>query len=229
MLLARLATRQGKPNGQYLVEKGAERDFIGAQQLLDLPGLGASLFDKLQQLSPTNNIQTCQQLQVSFSCEQLQTHLGKKQGQIIYDMVRGIDRRTLSKEYSPKSISIDVNYGIRFRTFDELTLFVKQLAAELHKRLKQAKQKGKQLTVKLRVRSSDAPIEPDKFMGCGRTDDSSRLVHLRCYTDDSTTIELETIKLLKQCNFIVADLRGVKRCDMLSLFDSQSTCLSRLA
>ncbi|CAF4422174.1 unnamed protein product, partial [Rotaria magnacalcarata] len=68
---------------------------------------------------------------------------------------------------------------------------------ELHKRLKQAKQKGKQLTVKIRVRSANAPIEPEKFMGCGKTDDSSRLINLHSYIDEPTTIELEAIKLLK--------------------------------
>jgi len=210
MLLARLATRQAKPNGEFYIEKGYEQEFISKQKLIDLPGVGLSLLDKLQQNSVHNTIETCKHIQNLLSLEQLKTLLGKKQGQTIYDMSRGIDIRTLAKDYSPKSISIDINYGIRFQTFDELTLFIKQLVTELHKRLKQAKQKGKQLTIKIRVRSSNAPIEPEKFMGCGRTDDSSRLVNLHSYTDDPNIIQSETIKLLKQFNFIVADLRGVK-------------------
>ncbi|CAF4692380.1 unnamed protein product, partial [Rotaria socialis] len=209
LLLARLATRQAKPNGQYYVEKGYEQEFIAKQKILDLPGIGLSLLDKLQQNCSHQTIETCKNVQNLFSLEQLKTILGKKQGQTIYDMSRAIDTRILSKDYLPKSISIDVNYGIRFQTFDELTLFVKQLSMELHKRLKQAKQKGKQLTVKIRVRSANAPIEPEKFMGCGRTDDSSRLINLRSYIDEPTTIELEAIKLLKQFHFIVADLRGI--------------------
>jgi DNA repair protein REV1 len=211
MLLARLATRQAKPNGEFYIEKGYEQEFISKQKLIDLPGVGLSLLDKLQQNSVHNTIETCNHIQNLLSLEQLKTLLGKKQGQTIYDMSRGIDIRTLAKDYLPKSISIDINYGIRFQTFDELTLFIKQLVTELHKRLKQAKQKGKQLTIKIRVRSSNAPIEPEKFMGCGRTDDSSRLVNLHSYTDEPTIIELETIKLLKQFNFIVADLRGVSK------------------
>ncbi len=211
MLLARLATRQAKPNGEFYIEKGYEQEFISKQKLIDLPGVGLSLLDKLQQNSVHNTIETCKHIQNLLSLEQLKTLLGKKQGQTIYDMSRGIDIRTLAKDYLPKSISIDINYGIRFQTFDELTLFIKQLVTELHKRLKQAKQKGKQLTIKIRVRSSNAPIEPEKFMGCGRTDDSSRLVNLHSYTDEPTIIELETIKLLKQFNFIVADLRGVSK------------------
>ena len=210
MLLARLATRQAKPNGQCYVEKGYEHEFIAKQKLIDLPGLGSSLLEKLQQVAPQKSVETCKQLQTSFSVDQLKTLLGRKQGQTIYDMSRGIDLRTLNKEYAPKSISVDVNYGIRFQTFDELTLFVKQVVQELHKRLKQAKQKGKQITVKIRVRMANAPIEPEKFMGCGRTDDSSRLANLHQYTDDPTVIETEAIKLLKQLNFIVADLRGVR-------------------
>ncbi|CAF0919897.1 unnamed protein product [Rotaria sordida] len=219
MLLARLATRQAKPNGQYYIEKGYEQEFISKQKILDLPGIGLSLLDKLQQNYSHHTIETCKQIQNLFSLEQLKTILGKKQGQTIYDMSRGIDMRTLSKDYLPKSISIDVNYGIRFQTFDELTLFIKQLSLELHKRLKQAEQKGKQLTVKIRVRCSDAPIEPEKFMGCGKTDDSSRLINLHSYIDDPTIIELETIKLLKQFHFIVADLRGIG----LSITQLQST------
>jgi DNA repair protein REV1 len=210
MLLARLATRQAKPNGEYYVGRGYEQEFISKQKVLDLPGIGHSILDKLQQISTHHTIETCKQIQNLFTLEQLKTILGKKQGQTIYDMSRGIDTRTLNKDYLPKSISIDINYGIRFQTFDELTVFVKQLVIELHKRLKQAKQKGKQLAVKIRVRAANAPIEPEKFMGCGRTDDSSRLVNLHSFTDDPVTIETETIKLLKQLNFIVADLRGVR-------------------
>lgn len=210
MLLARLATRQAKPNGQYYVEKGYEQEFIGKQKIIDLPGIGSSLLDKLQQIAPQKSMETCKQVQTSFSIDQLKTFLGRKQGQTVYDMARGIDIRTLNKDYAPKSISVDVNYGIRFQTFDELTLFVKQVVQELHKRLKQAKQKGKQITVKIRVRMANAPIEPEKFMGCGRTDDSSRLANLHSYIDDPAVIESETIKLLKQLNFIVADLRGVR-------------------
>jgi DNA repair protein REV1 len=210
MLLARLATRQAKPNGEYYIERGYEQEFISKQKILDLPGIGLSILDKLKQISSHNTIETCKHIQNLFSLEQLKNILGKKQGQIIYDMSRGIDIRILNKDYRPKSISIDINYGIRFQTFDELIIFIKQLVMELHKRLKQAKQKGKQLTVKIRVRSVNAPIEPEKFMGCGQTDDSSRLVNLHSYTDDPVIIETETIKLLKQLNFIVADLRGVR-------------------
>jgi DNA repair protein REV1 len=211
MLLARLATRQAKPNGEYYVGRGYEQEFISKQKVLDLPGIGHSILDKLQQILTHHTIETCKQIQNLFTLEQLKTILGKKQGQTIYDMSRGIDTRTLNKDYLPKSISIDINYGIRFQTFDELTVFVKQLVIELHKRLKQAKQKGKQLAVKIRVRAANAPIEPEKFMGCGRTDDSSRLVNLHSFTDDPVTIETETIKLLKQLNFIVGDLRGVRK------------------
>ena len=210
MLLARLATRHAKPNGQYYIKKNNEQKFISQQKILDLPGIGTSILDKLQAFSQYNHIELCQHIQNLFTLEQLKTILGKKQGQTIYDMSRGIDKRILSKDYLPKSISIDINYGIRFQTFTELTLFIKQLTNELYKRLKQVQQKGKQITVKIRIRSMNAPIEPEKFMGCGKTDDSSRLVNLKFYTDDSMIIEHETIKLLKQFNFIVADLRGVK-------------------
>ncbi|CAF0732253.1 unnamed protein product [Adineta steineri] len=209
MLLARLATRQAKPNGQCYIEKGYEQEFISKQKIIDLPGIGSSILDKLQQTSLHKSIETCKHVQNLFSLEKLKSVLGTKQGQTIYDMTRGIDIRTLAKDYSPKSISIDINYGIRFQTFDELNLFIKQLATELQKRLQQAKQKGKQLTVKIRVRSVNAPIVTEKFMGCGKTDDSSRLVNLHSFTDDLTIIELETIKLLKQMNFVVSDLRGI--------------------
>lgn len=216
MLLARLATRQAKPNGEFYVERGYEQEFISKQKLIDLPGVGGSILDKLQQTSLHHTIETCKQVQNSLPLEQLKTILGQKQGQTIYDMCRGIDTRTLNKEYSPKSISVDINYGIRFENFDELSIFVKQMVMELHKRLKQAKQKGKQISVKIRVRAPNAPIEPEKFMGCGRTDDSSRLVNLHSFTDDPIIIENEIIKLLKQLNFIVADLRGVRTREILS-------------
>ena len=76
MLLARLATRQAKPNGEFYVERGYEQEFISKQKILDLPGIGTSILDKLQQISPHHTIETCKHVQNCFSLEQLKTKFG---------------------------------------------------------------------------------------------------------------------------------------------------------
>lgn len=64
---------------------------------------------------------------------------------------RGEDDRKLIYEYRPKSVSAEVNYGIRFRNKDESDNFVKQLCDEVEKRLDDVEMIGKTVTLKLMV------------------------------------------------------------------------------
>ena len=83
--------------------------FSASQKVDDLPGVGWSLGQKLQTLGA----ETCADLQ-KFSCQALQKEFGPKTGLLLYQYCRGIDDRNLKTERERRSVSAEINYGIRF-------------------------------------------------------------------------------------------------------------------
>ena len=61
----------------------------------------------------TMGVETCADLQ-KFSSQVLQREFGPKTGLLLYQYSRGIDDRTLRTERERKSVSAEINYGIRF-------------------------------------------------------------------------------------------------------------------
>uniref|UniRef100_A0A158R405 DNA repair protein REV1 n=1 Tax=Syphacia muris TaxID=451379 RepID=A0A158R405_9BILA len=107
MLIARLATRHAKPNGQFLVKDEEISSFIKKEKVSSLPGIGYSTRAKA-----VGTVDTCEELQ-NIPVERLQTLFGAKTGLQIYNLSRGIDKdRDLLEISSRKSVSCDVNYGI---------------------------------------------------------------------------------------------------------------------
>lgn len=71
----------------------------------------------------------------------------------------------MKKEKIRKSVSAEINYGIRFKLVEEVDDFLTNLSEELAKRLKNIEAKAKCLTLKLKVRAEGAPKETAKFLG----------------------------------------------------------------
>lgn len=88
----------------------------------------------------------------------LQTELGKKGGETIQEQARGIDKKPLNFDHERKSVSADVNYGIRFNTQEEAINFLQSLANEVHTRLTETGMRARCLTLKLLVRAKYAPV-----------------------------------------------------------------------
>lgn len=95
-------------------------------------------------------IKTCGDLQL-LTLKKLQEQFGTKVGDTLYKHSRGIDDRPLVYEHERKSVSAEVNYGIRFKDNNEADFFFKQLCEEVHSRLTEIKMKGKCITLKLMV------------------------------------------------------------------------------
>jgi hypothetical protein len=72
-------------------------------------GVGWALANKLQLMG----IAECGDLQ-TLSLPQLQKEFGPKTGQSLYNYSRGIDHREIKLEQERKSVSAEINYGIRF-------------------------------------------------------------------------------------------------------------------
>ncbi|KAG8586852.1 hypothetical protein GDO81_005499 [Engystomops pustulosus] len=204
ILLARMATRRAKPDGQYHLKPEDVDDFIRGQLVSTLPGVGRSMEYKLASL----NVKTCGDLQ-NLTMSKLQKEFGPKTGQMLYRFCRGLDDRPIRKERERKSVSAEINYGIRFTKTSEAEAFLMNLSEEIQRRLESAKMKGKKLTLKIMVRKAGAPLEPAKFGGHGICDNIARTVTLDQATDNAKVIGKETLKMFQSMKLNVTDMRGV--------------------
>ena len=170
MLLAKLATRRAKPAGSFHLTEVDIPSFLAPLDVEDFPSIGWSIRKKIEEKYGST---TCKDL-LEHSKAALQRTLGPKTGEMVYGYLRGIDERKLEPHKERKSISAEMNvssvplysaesqYGIRFQNNEQAEICVKDLAAEVAKRLRQINAKGRLLTLKLLQRHPDAPIEPPK-------------------------------------------------------------------
>ncbi|XP_076989976.1 DNA repair protein REV1 isoform X3 [Tamandua tetradactyla] len=204
ILLARMATRKAKPDGQYHLKPEEVDDFIRGQLVTNLPGVGRSMESKLTSLG----IKTCGDLQY-MTMAKLQKEFGPKTGQMLYRFCRGLDDRPVRTEKERKSISADINYGIRFTQPKEAETFLLSLSEEIQRRLEAAGVRGKRLTLKIMVRKPGAPVESAKFGGHGICDNIARTVTLDQATDSATIIGKATLNMFHTMKLNISDMRGV--------------------
>lgn len=203
-LLARLATKKAKPDGQFYLEPGIVMDFMKNIDILDVPGVGRTLGHKLSTLG----ISTCGELS-ALSLQTLQSEFGNKTGLSLYKHCRGEDDRKLNYDYKPKSVSADVNYGIRFQNKEESNNFVRQLCNEVEKRLDDIEMNGKTVTLKLMIRNAEAPKESAKFLGHGFCDNITKSSSLTKPTSNSRIIFQVVNKIMNQLDIDPTELRGI--------------------
>ncbi|KAJ1522287.1 hypothetical protein ONE63_002587 [Megalurothrips usitatus] len=203
-LLARLATRKAKPDGMFHLEQSMVVEYMMSVDVKDLPGVGRTMAGQLQGM----DVVTCGDLQ-KLSKAELCEEMGAKTGELLYNLCRGQDNRPLNFDHQRKSVSAEVNYGIRFKNQQETDLFIRQLAVEVETRLKEAHVKGCSVTLKLLVRAKDAPIETAKYMGHGVCDTLSRSSKLSRAVCDADSIADEALQMLKKLCVNPCDLRGI--------------------
>uniref|UniRef100_A0A336KCQ3 DNA repair protein REV1 n=1 Tax=Culicoides sonorensis TaxID=179676 RepID=A0A336KCQ3_CULSO len=203
-LQARLATKEAKPDGQFLMENIDE--YIKSLAISELPGVGTSTSYKLEKID--GNLKTCGDLQ-NLSLPKLHLEFGKKFGESLYQFCRGIDPRPLQLEHVRQSISVDVNYGIRFTAHSEVEFFLGQIAEELHERMDEIHHRGKKLTLKILIRAKDAPVETAKYLGTGLCDAVNRTNVLTEFTCDTNVIREHIIKMYRDMNLPPHELRGI--------------------
>ena len=204
MLLARLSTRTAKPNGQFYLSADQAEDYLASLNVRDLPGVGYSTTNKLRTMS----IESCGELR-ALPLAKLQKDFGLKNGTMLYEYSRGIDSRELKVTSERKSVSVDINYGIRFTDISEAQALIKDLADELAKRAKEAEVAGGNVTLKLKIRKADVPRETWKYLGHGVCDSVSRSTLLLQPTQEAKEICQFSLKLLKQVKVVASDIRGM--------------------
>ncbi|RAH48994.1 putative DNA damage repair protein Mus42 [Aspergillus brunneoviolaceus CBS 621.78] len=204
ILQAKVALRKAKPAGQSQLKPDEVLDFIGGLTVQSLPGVGHSMGAKLEELG-VKFVKDVREL----TRERLTSSLGPKTGVKLWEYARGIDRTEVGNETIRKSVSAEVNWGIRFVNQNQAEDFIRSLCDELHKRLVENLVKGKQLTLKVMRRAADAPLEAVKHLGHGKCDIVNRSVMLGVATNASEVLGREAVAMLRSFGISPGDLRGL--------------------
>ena len=204
ILLAKVALRKAKPAGQHQIKPEEVFDFVGELKVTDLPGVAYSIGGKLEEIGVTS-VKDVRQL----TKERLITVLGPKTGEKIWDYSRGIDRTEVGEQVVRKSVSAEVNWGIRFISQPEAEEFVRNLCGELQRRLVDQKVKGRQLTIKIMKKATDAPLDPPKHLGHGKCDTYNKSIVLGVATNSAEITGREAVSILRSYGFSPGQLRGL--------------------
>ncbi|CAL5438082.1 unnamed protein product [Camellia sinensis] len=202
LLMARLATRAAKPDGQFYIPPEKVDDYLHELPIKALPGIGHVLEEKLK----VRQIQTCGQLRM-ISKESLQKDFGIRTGDMLWKYSRGIDDRLVGMVQESKSVGAEVNWGVRFNDLKDCQHFLTNLCKEVSLRLQGCTVQGRCFTLKIKKRRNDA--EPVKYMGCGDCENLSHSITVPMATDDVELIQRITTQLFGSFHIDVKDIRGV--------------------
>ncbi|KAI5987483.1 hypothetical protein EDD15DRAFT_2173399 [Pisolithus albus] len=209
--LARIATRKAKPAGLFHLKRDDVQKVLEPLDIDDLHGFGYSTREKAKEKLGTANVGEL----AKKSKGQLCAALGKGTGETLYKAIRGIDDRKLESDKPRRSVSCDINYGVRFENNEQTETFIYQMAEEVARRMSNISVRGRSLTLKIMKRDPSAPKEAPKarFLGHGICETFNKQTPLSNIhgqaTSDSKDIGEHAWKLLKSFNFDPRELRGV--------------------
>ncbi|QDS71682.1 hypothetical protein FKW77_008090 [Venturia effusa] len=204
ILLAKVALRKAKPAGQHHIRPEEVLDFVGKLEVTSLPGVAYSIGSKLEAMG----IKFVKDIR-EFTKEKMSNSLGPKTGEKLWEYARGIDRKEVGDVEIRKSVSAEVNWGVRFYNQEQVDEFMDNLSGELEKRLIKERVKGKQLSLKIMRKSKDAPLDPPKHLGHGKCDTFNKSVILGVATNSKEVLGREAISMLKSFGFTPGELRGI--------------------
>ncbi|KAI6046688.1 hypothetical protein EDC04DRAFT_2557680 [Pisolithus marmoratus] len=209
--LARIATRKAKPAGLFHLKHDDIRRVLDPLDIDDLHGFGHSTREKAKDKLGTANVGELAKKSKGQLCEAL----GKGTGETLYKAIRGIDDRKLESDKPRRSVSCDINYGVRFENNEQTEAFIYRMADEVARRMDNISVRGRSLTLKIMKRDPSAPKEAPKarFLGHGICETFNKQTALsnvhRQATSDSKDIGDHAWKLLKSFNFDPRELRGI--------------------
>ncbi|CDR96141.1 ImpB/MucB/SamB family protein, putative [Babesia bigemina] len=198
--------------------------FMESVPLRELPGVGYRAMALLQSCGYVS----CSDV---HDREELKGLLGDKLGNTVYQFCRGLDYRNIntaekrSHIVKNKTISAAINYGVRVTEMEQVHEYMRQLISQTWERVEIASEnlRGQeadsgiagiaqaQITLKLRVRSPEASVEPAKYMGCGLCDEYTASVAGDLLSQKSVLASLKACwkKITAKQSILLEDLRGI--------------------
>lgn len=213
VLLAKLAIKKAKPDGFFYLHDTIET-FLDQTKIRDIPGIGRSLELRLSEELhiPAVFVRDVKQMTLT----KLSTVFGEKTGLKLFQNCRGIDPTDIALDLTTsdallgrKSVSVDINWGIRFDTHEQAEVFLMSLAKEIHSRLIDLGVCGSSMTLRIARRSPGSPVNPPKFLGMGRCDFFSKSTRLGVPTNDWGIIGSEMKSIFRILNIPAKELRGM--------------------
>uniref|UniRef100_A0A0X3NRB1 DNA repair protein REV1 n=1 Tax=Schistocephalus solidus TaxID=70667 RepID=A0A0X3NRB1_SCHSO len=203
----------GLPDCLIYEMEGEGRNYLDSLPISSLPGIGRSTAERLL----TKHVTTCGDLRQKLSLPQLSNLLGAKTGKRLYQLCQGKDSSDLMLDRFAKSVSAEINYGVRLASWPEVQDFVSSLVFELASRMEHAATDaddrlgvlGRTLVVRLLTRRADQPKEAVKFMGHGICDTWTRTVQLPTPTRDVSFLTSQCMSVLRRINPDPTDIRGM--------------------
>ncbi len=120
-LVAKLAVERAKPKpgtgatGVHVVDPGREGEFLATFSLAELPLVGPKFQERLAKLG----MKTVRDV-LPYDATTLARWLGEREGEWLYERVRGIDRSEVESRGEAKSISRDETFAEDIRSDEEL-------------------------------------------------------------------------------------------------------------
>jgi DNA polymerase-4 len=143
--MAKLATEAAKPDGQFIVPKESELEFLHALPVEALWGVGPATLAGLQRLG----VVTIGQLAELPEATVVRS-LGPTQGRHLLELANASDPRPVVPDVGAKSISVEETYDRDLQGMDLLTTALLAHAQRLSDRLHRAGLAARTLTMKLR-------------------------------------------------------------------------------
>ncbi len=143
--IAKMASAAAKPNGLLAIANGEEQTFLDSLPLRSIWGVGKQSLQKLEQ----NDICTVVQLRNTDSIK-LQRLFGKKAGQRLQKLAKGIDPGIMDRETKSHSISNEHTFFQDVHSFEELESSLFELCYSVWFRILHEQKTGKTISIRLR-------------------------------------------------------------------------------
>lgn len=142
--LAKIASDYNKPDGLFVIKPQQAQEFIDRLPVNKFFGVGKVTADKMHKLG----IATGKDLK-KWSLRDLTRQFGKA-GAFFYNISRGIDNRIVNPDRERKSIGAERTYDHDLMGLQEILFKLKDVEAEMLRRVEKRKQNGRTLTLKVK-------------------------------------------------------------------------------
>lgn len=142
--LAKMASGQKKPNGQFVIAPGKGESFIETLPISKFHGVGPATAEKMQRLGINNGFELKQQTQAF-----LQHHFGKS-GSYFYMIARGIDNRSVQPNRERKSVGAENTFFNDLRTIESAKTALEPIIEKVVKHCESKNLKGRTITLKVK-------------------------------------------------------------------------------
>jgi DNA polymerase-4 len=142
--VSKIATGEGKPNGEKFIDEGIEKLFLAPLSIKKIPGVGDKTYMSLRNMG-IERIETVQQMNVSM----LQKVLGEN-GKVIWNKANGIDNNPVEPYSEQKSMSKETTFQADSTNIEKLNEVLITMVEELGFELRKTNKVTGCVTLKLR-------------------------------------------------------------------------------